>query len=560
MRTHTQRFVLLLVGLTGLLAWGLGNAAAQECQTSMDCMLFVEYCAKPIGECDAPGTCVLRPENCPTYVDPVCGCDGVTYSNACVAAWFGWSVDYRGECTEPYCWSNLNCPDDEYCLFDGCAAETGVCTARPDACLDIWDPVCGCDEVTYSNACYAAMAGVTVDHEGPCDGPPCWSNLECPDDEYCLFNGCAAETGMCVPRPHACLDVWDPVCGCDEVTYSNACYAAMAGVTVDYPGPCDGAYCWSNQDCDPLWYCFFHVCAVETGLCLPRPQGCPAIWDPVCGCDGVTYSNACYAALAGMSVDYPGSCLGNECWGNSDCGEGAYCLFEPCAVETGVCTLRPTGCPDTWDPVCGCDGVTYGNACVAAAQGASVAYPGPCVWGDVNLDGSVEEGDCGAFAACVGGPGTTPERMCEAADFDGDDDVDLRDYLDFQRYYGSQPGPLLAYYGNSGCLSESDGTRFAWCDPDAFVLTPGPGTLHVAHLSAEYNCCPDDILVTLVVEGSTLRLMETEILTHPCYCICCYDVESTVVNLVPGTYTVEYCWFEYDTNQIECRTEEVVIP
>jgi len=37
-------------------------------------------------------------------------------------------------------------------------------------------------------------------------------------------------------------------------------------------------------------------------------------------------------------------------------------------------------------------------------------------------------------------------------------------------------------------------------------------------------------------------------------------VESTVVNLAPGTYTVEYCWLEYDTNQTECHMEEVVIP
>jgi hypothetical protein len=29
-------------------------------------------------------------------------------------------------------------------------------------------------------------------------------------------------------------------------------------------------------------------------------------------------------------------------------------------------------------PVCGCDGVTYSNACQAHGAGASVAYPGTC--------------------------------------------------------------------------------------------------------------------------------------------------------------------------------------
>ena len=35
-------------------------------------------------------------------------------------------------------------------------------------------------------------------------------------------------------------------------------------------------------------------------------------------------------------------------------------------------------CPDVWDPVCGVNGVTYGNGCEAQVQGWPVDYEGPC--------------------------------------------------------------------------------------------------------------------------------------------------------------------------------------
>jgi hypothetical protein len=46
----------------------------------------------------------------------------------------------------------------------------------------------------------------------------------------------------------------------------------------------------------------------QSGVCTLRPQACTAIFDPVCGCDGNTYSSACSAHAAGVGVDYTGAC------------------------------------------------------------------------------------------------------------------------------------------------------------------------------------------------------------------------------------------------------------
>jgi hypothetical protein len=120
--------------------------------------------------------------------------------------------------------------------------------------------------------------------------------------------------------------------------------------------------------------------------------------------------------------------------------------------------------------------------------------------------------------------------------------------------------PRVAGYWNSGCLADGNGDPYWPCGEDEIGLTVAPNTLYVVHENAAYNCCPDDIVISLSAEGDVLRLTEEEILTDPCYCICCYEVTATIVDLAPGPYTVEFWWYDYDTHDYRCYVEEIVIP
>jgi hypothetical protein len=111
---------------------------------------------------------------------------------------------------------------------------------------------------------------------------PCAHDGQCPTDDFCctIDSRCHVEADreICVPPP-----------------------------------PGTRLACRTTADCGDNEYCQGEGCTAPGG-CVPfgSEGDCGVIIDPVCGCDGNTYTNADCAASRGVRIADVGNCPGGE--------------------------------------------------------------------------------------------------------------------------------------------------------------------------------------------------------------------------------------------------------
>lgn len=194
------------------------------------------------------------------------------------------------------CASDIDCRADEYCGNDVLCLGVGYCMSRTN-CGHSSGPRswCGCDGITYPNTQSACFAGARIGGEGPCGA------------SYLQGDGGSFAGSVVV----ACGSDADCTDGLTCCALTGNCYDEARPIECAEPPPGSDRACLDDTDCLNDNFCYAEGCDGPGGCKSRGSADCTGLLDPVCGCDGKSYTNADCAITAGVRVAQGGKCPGD---------------------------------------------------------------------------------------------------------------------------------------------------------------------------------------------------------------------------------------------------------
>ena len=167
-------------------------------------------------------------------------------------------------------------------------------------CAEVYDPVCGDDEKTYSNECMMNWSAckqrkkIALFSKGRCSpASEAEEDRTLKSDDGCHFIKCS--------------ESFDLVCGDDHKTYTNQCVMNWFAckqkkiILVKFKGRCEQILKKEENEITSVDKCDYIKC--------------PEVHNPVCGSNGQTYSNECmmswYACKQrkNITIHHRGKCV-----------------------------------------------------------------------------------------------------------------------------------------------------------------------------------------------------------------------------------------------------------